>query len=280
MARPWKISASCLLLLLSAPILAQDRPLLTPLSAGEEKSARAQNLYFIGRETYYAKRYRIVNVDPALLESRQRISIPTFGDDKLIVKFEEYQVDDATPRASWFGRLVQNRFSEADFVEHIPGNPAIAKELFDNATVVRLSIDFYERDEETGANLNPVYTFREALQENQIPYAERTANPKFIRGVSGQFRSAERAALYRLKPLGMGGNPYHILVEVDEKKLNHQNSGDDAVRIDELGNTVESEEGRRQREEIAREYNEHMQSFGNNPHDELYERRLGRTTGR
>lgn len=257
---------------------AQEPVLLEPLTKSEEAVARAENHYFIREATFAAKRHRLVKVDIDLLETRGEIVIPLFDGEKMVVDFKDIKIDKVGGGFRWDGRLVQDKFTEGLFLDHLPvSNVDAAGLIFESLTEVTIIVDLYERDRKSGANLIPVTTFADAMSPNKPDrYAQRhsNANPDNILGVTATLYPQIIPGEYRLQMLGMGG-PYHILYEVDpSRELIAEN---DVVEPD--GSVADafpsaSENEKRKYHTLQQEIDAFRESQGENPHDALYRQKM------
>ena len=264
----------CLTLaILSLPVLAQERVLLDPLSKTEEAVARAMNDYFIRKYTFSAKRYRLVRVDFALLDSQEPITIPLFNGEKIVVDFDRLDIDHVSGGYIWRGQMVQDKVTPESIRDYV-ANEEVVRMIFESMTGVAILVDLLERDKESGANLNRVYSFAEAMMptdEKPDRYGQRYSSPENVLGAAATLQTIGNPNTeYRLRMLGMGG-PYHILWEVDPLKVVIPTSSEEVAVGNERGI---GEEEQKRREKLIREHNEFFETLGTNPHDALYLKKM------
>ena len=267
-------------MLLPMQLLAQSDLLLEPLSESEADDAIARNDYFIRKYTFAAKRYRLVKVNVAALESRESIVIPLFDDEQIVVSFKDMRINEFSGGYVWRGSLVQDDVTVEAILDHVP-NVDAAQKILESMTDVSISVDLLERDVKSGANLNPVYSIAEALsKEKPNRFAERHSNPNYVQGISADLATITNRSPYPeylIRMLGMGG-PYHVLVEVDPSRI--LVSSDDAIAVDDQGPVKEEsavqelDEEERRRQILRGEIRAFRDSLGPNPHDALYQEKM------
>jgi hypothetical protein len=261
-------------------VQAQDRVLIEPLSAVEEADARSQNGYFLPKETFSAKQYRLVKVNMELLETDGELVIPLFDGEKLVARSIEIEVNRESGYLVWHGERDKdaNQPSWEVFEKAVAdqGLSSEAAKLMFNSYVeqrqIRINVNYHEQDEETGANLNPVTGLFDALSPCTVDrFARYSSDPNYVRGVSAALESLDTKKSYRLEMLGMGG-PYHVLYEIDPSRMTIP--GNDVIVPGEPYHSGLTPEQDQRNMLLIQERNDLEQRIGPNPHDALYEVRI------
>ena len=187
--------------------------LLEPLSAAEEADARSRNGYFLPKTTFIAKQYRLVKVNMELLEADGEIVIPLFDGDSMTVNSKEIKINYVSGYLEWHGEqegdpdqpsweIIEKALADQGY------NSEQAKVIYNSVirrTDVRIVMSYHERDEKTGANLNPVHGFLEAISPCKVDrFSRYSLDPNFVRGASASLKSLDNERSYRSGDDGNG----------------------------------------------------------------------------
>ena len=261
-------------------VQALERVLLEPLSAAEEVDARLQNGYFLPKETFTAKQYRLVKVNMELLETDGELVIPLFDGDEMTVNSTEIKINEVSGYLEWHGEREGHpdqpswEIFEKDLADQ-GVNSEQAKVIYNSViqhTEVRIVMSYYERDEETGANLNPVHGILDAMSPCKVDrFSRYSSDPNYVRGASASLKSLDNERSYRLEMMGMGG-PYHVLYEIDSARV--MTPGNDMIVPGQPYQSGLTPEQDQKNARLRREKNALELTIGPNPHDALYEERI------
>ena len=261
-------------------VQALDRVLLEPLSAVEEADARSQNVYFLPKETFSAKQYRLVKVNMELLETDGELVIPLFDGEKLVAKSIEIEVNRESGYLVWHGERNQDanqpswEVFEKAVVDHGLSSE-VAKMMFNSDVErrrIRINVNYHEQDEATGANLNPVTGLIDALSPCKVDrFTKYSSDPNYVRGASAHLESLDTKKAYRLAMLGMGG-PYHVFYEIEPSRMTIP--GNDLIVPGQPYQSGLTPQQDQRNMLLILERKELEQRTGPNPHDALYEVRI------
>jgi hypothetical protein len=259
---------------------ALDRVLFEPLSVDEEADARAQNGYFLPKEIFAAKQYRLVKVNIELLETDGELVIPLFDGEQLIAKSIEIEVNQVSGYLVWHGEWDEDSDQPSwEMFEKALADQGVNSEAarlifntYDQRTQVRIVLNYHERDEETGANLNPVTGLLDALSPCKVNrFAKYSSDPHYVRGASAFLESLDNEKSYRLEMLGMGG-PYHVIYEIDPSRV--MIPGNDMIVPGQPYQSGLTPEQDQRNAALRQEWDALKLTIGPNPHDALYELRI------
>lgn len=96
--------------------LADAPEFLVPVTDSEEALARINNDYFLQKETYFAKQYRIVKVNTDLLLNADQIKISLFDDLAVTLQVSSVDVQTDGATINWKGRFIEPSISVDDLV--------------------------------------------------------------------------------------------------------------------------------------------------------------------
>ena len=214
MKRPSIAASLAVLLLLPLRGFAQLPEFLTPVLGSEEAEARAINEYFLNKNTYFAKQYRIVIVNTSLLEDVETFKISLFDDVSVTVSVSKLRVHPEGRSILWTGRIIEPAISLEDLIDgglsHEDAVSLIPN--LDEVSIVAGEISF---DDATGTKYYSHYPkFKKYKKSDTQRSANKTAllyDVGFV--LSGFHLSSE----YELHPLE-SDKQYHVLIEVDQEK--------------------------------------------------------------
>jgi hypothetical protein len=101
---------------LSFASFAEPPELLVPIEDAERAIVEANNPYFLPKETYVAKRYRIVTVNTELLLNARQIKITPFDGRSVTLETVEVEADPKALDIAWEGRYLEPRVSVDELV--------------------------------------------------------------------------------------------------------------------------------------------------------------------
>ena len=269
-----------LLACLMSEAWALDRVLFEPLSVDEEADARAQNGYFLPKEIFTAKQYRLVKVNMELLETDGELVIPLFDGETLVAKSIEIEVNRESGYLVWHGERNQDANQPSwEVFEKVVVDQGLSSEaanLMFNSDVerrrIRINVNYHEQDEATGANLNRVTGLIGALFPCKVDrFAKYSSDPNYVRGASAHLESLDTKKSYRLAMLGMGG-PYHVFYEIDPSRM--AIPGNDLIVPGEHYESGLTPQQYQRNMLLILEKKELERRTGPNPHDALYEVRI------
>jgi len=194
----------CLLPLLS---LAEPPELLVPVTDSERAIVEANNPYFLAKETYFAKQYRIVTVNAPLLITAEKIKVSLFDDQAIVLEVDSVDVHPKGLTVAWNGHFVEPRLTVAD-LRATELSPDEAKTLLPDLHKVGIFAAEVSFDEAS----------RIKYQYNFARFEEfRARSEPALYDVVFLLQTVVLPKVYELRPLASDPQ-YHVLVEWDPEK--------------------------------------------------------------
>lgn len=205
-----------LLSLFSSHAFAEPQELLVPVTDSEGAIAEASNEYFLKKETYFAKQYRIVKVNTDVLVNAEQIRISLFDGLSVTLEVSSVDVHPEGFEILWRGRFIEPSGVSID--ELVAGGMSrkgaekVASQL-NSLTIGAAQVSYDENARLKYGHHFPRFSeFRSASRrfslDGQSPiyevgfYIHRVVLPK----------------VYELRPLASDPQ-YHVLIELDPDKI-------------------------------------------------------------
>jgi hypothetical protein len=203
--------------LLADPPLGVDvrSELIASISEADERTVESANDYFLKKETYFARRYRIVKVDTDLLLSAAQFTISLFDELSVSVRMRSVDVDAQLFTVSWQGEFIEPRISVDDLVA-TGIEEGDAKLLEPHVNGLRISAAQVSFDE-TARIAYPYYFPRFEKFRNTNREVSPSGQPALYH-VGFVIQGAILPAAYELRPL-LSDSQHHVLIELDPSKL-------------------------------------------------------------
>lgn len=192
---------------------------LVAVTGSDEAIAQAKNDYFLKKNTYFARRYRIVQVNVGLLESVERFRISLFDDESITVEVARLKIMHDGLSIRWKGRITEPTLSVENLITGgiTPEDAKIAHSAIVGLRIVAAEVSY---DEATGRKYSYYFPKFESF---------RYSNSRNTSG--GNASEPEKSALYDviftieallpyqywLRPLETDPR-YHVLIEIDPNK--------------------------------------------------------------
>lgn len=190
--------------LLATSTFAEPPDLLVPVSDAARPIVEANNPYFLAKETYFAKQYRIVTVNTQLLQTAETIKVTLFDDRAIVLEVDGVDVHPKGLTIAWNGHFVEPTLSVVD-LGATELSPDEAKALLQDLQTVGIFASEVSFDER----------FRTKYQHNFARFEEfRNRDKPALYEVVFLFQSAVLPKVYELRPLASDPQ-HHVLIEWD-----------------------------------------------------------------
>lgn len=230
-------------------------PIFLPVDDEKAKEVSEYNKYFLMRQLYFSKRYRIVEVDAELLKSSKNITLNFFEDINIPLNREA--IKKGSGSLTWLGQM---QFGEDEGVVIPPESESSLKEvgltpekLLSHLRRVTFYVNDYDVNNKTGEAVPSAISPKGATSERPLHSSEL---PDFTRNsfssVYGGANYLPTRQNFMVMPLQYSPK-YHVVYELDNEKIFPTN-------IDSDGYVPTPENKRKQ--------DAHTEFFGSVPRDE------------
>lgn len=263
-------SVVAIVLILPSISFAEPAELLTVVTGEEEQRVLAANQYFIKKDGYFAKRYRIVRVNTdLLLGSEEALNISLFDDVSIPIVRQEISVRNGGVNFTWRGRYASvptpNEFASI--------NPDMSLKLAERVYVslfeIRINGSQYVFDKDP-ANAEGVAGMRQDPATGRLIYeterlAQKLKEGTIVYGVFVNLRPLIPETIRQgQKPLSVGyqirslpmDRRYSVVYEQDPDKRLPMGGGNYTPTLEQA--------------EKLRQYKEFLKSLGDDPRDALH----------
>ena len=195
--------------------LADAPEFLIPVTGSDEAIARVNNPYFLKKETYFAKQYRIVKVNTDLLLNADQIKIPLFDDLSVTLQVSKVNVHVNGFTIGWTGRFIEPSVSVDDLVAG-GLSPKRAEALFQHVNSLSISAAQISFDETTRLKYPHYFPRFEKFLNSTRKFS--SDGKSAVYEVGFLIEGIVLPKTYELIPL-FSDPQYHVLIEVDRNKL-------------------------------------------------------------
>ena len=260
-----RLFCSCIFLaFLCSLAYGESLDLMAPVAADRIQEISARNEYFIDEFTFNAKRFQIVELELDKLENAEEIRLSLFDDVAINLVRKKVEIDRAAGGLRWIGTQVSEPIVDDTIVGSFP-DESTGQGILDELRSVAITVSFYEKDDATGAILNPIASPDEIIHyDSRDRYEIRNYDPKFVLGTYFYITPLGQPSRFMVRVLGFDG-PFHLVTEIDPSISREESHFELTMSLDEY-------RARRAAEKAASPDDEILAKP--HPHEALYRSRI------
>lgn len=202
-------------LLISPQAFAGSINLLEPVDESELAQARAASDYFIRKETYFAKQYRIVKVNVDLLLNSPEIQIALFDGQSVRLRVTSVNVHPSHSSIGWTGHFVDPEITMDELLKAgLPDEDANFLAPAANSQVIAAGEISYNADTRRKYSWYDPRFAKHVSATRAYSHDGRSR----VYDVGFFMNHSKLSSVFELRPIASDPQ-YHVLIELDPEKI-------------------------------------------------------------